>query len=123
MKEYDVVSTRGTSRNIEIEVPSCKKCPFFRPTEYSGIFCAYLPTITDRKEGMEPLIDEATAGPPPDWCGLKRASVTISIDPLHESRCPEGGDHEPVEKLSATICKKCNVVLDNHPPPKIPMGR
>lgn len=34
--------------------------------------------------------------------------------------CPLGGGHERMEKLSATICSKCSVVLHNHAPIKVP---
>jgi hypothetical protein len=127
MKKFDVISSqRPTSRNIEIEVGDCRKCPF-RQGEHStpsGFYCSYLAYIAEG-EGMEPLRDfdmSLEEVPPPDWCGLKRASVTISIDPLYESRCPAGGDHEPIQKLSATVCGKCHIVLEDQTPLKLPVG-
>lgn len=110
----------------KIEIGRCKDCPFFRSTEYSGVFCSYVPFVSGGTDnvGMEPLIDVPTAGPPPDWCGLRRASVTIKLDPLYEDRCPKGGDHVPEEHLNETICEKCRVVLDSHPAQmKIPVKR
>lgn len=124
MKEFTVISRRdGTSRNIEIQVSDCRKCPFRRGEQGWSFYCAYLAVIAPGT-GMEMLEVDPSLDtvPPPDWCGLRRASVSISIDPLYESRCPEGGDHEPLEKLSATICAKCDVVLDSHPPAKLPVA-
>lgn len=120
MKEHHVVSSlRDSYRVIEIEVSDCMKCPFHRTSQFGATYCSYVSYITKGQEGMEALgdfkmsLDPPDTVVPPDWCGLKRAAVTVLIDPLHESRCPEGGDHEPVQKLTAVICDKCRVVLED----------
>lgn len=126
--DLPVTSLRDSYKVIEIEISDCRKCPFHQTSQFGAVYCSYLANITGGQEGMEMLgdfkmsLEDPDEITPPGWCGLKRAAVTVLIDPLHESRCPEGGDHEPVEKLTATICDKCRVVLDNHPRVEIPVG-
>jgi len=64
---------------FKIQVTSCSKgCPFFRSTEYSGIYCSWFPFVTEEK-GMVSLIDENTKDLP-DICPLRRGAVTIEME-------------------------------------------
>ena len=54
-----------------------------------------------------------------------KSVLSVLLDDLSDPegirfyRCPEGGTHEPTEKLSATICSKCRIVLKSNPPIKL----
>jgi len=61
-----------------MKVTRCNKdCPFFRATEYSGIWCSWFPFVTEEK-AMVSLMDQNTTSIP-DMCPLHRGEVTIGI--------------------------------------------